>query len=136
MTRDPARDRLMNHILAELELASTAKAATLEARTSQGKPSGNEPKSGGAPHRYYRWLYFTNAKTDEDRRKALEAALQELRHIRFSRRPKVDMETAEGRLQIGRDPRPASVVAHVYGYSIRHVRRLRALARSRDRGVR
>ena len=135
MTRDPARDRLMHAVLTKLELASTAKAQTLEARTTQGKRSTSEPRHAGAPHRYFRWLY-RSAKTDEEQREAIRKALAELRHLRYGRRPKVDMETREGRLEIGRDPRPASVVAYVYGYHVRHVRRLRALARAHDRGVR
>ena len=59
-------------------------------------------------------------------------ALDELRSIRYSRKPTVDRETLEGRLTIGRDPRPAHVVAYVYGFSVRHVHRLRADAKRFD----
>lgn len=131
MTARAARDRLMHAVLVQLELASSASAAQLE-RTAHGKPGSIEPKWGEAPARRFRWQY-RHADDDADRDEIIAKALAELRRIRYAQRPKVDMETREGRLQIGRDPRPASVVAYVYGYSIRHVRRLRALARAEDR---
>lgn len=125
-------DKLMAAVLVRLELASHTAAQTLDsAKVSHGKPGGNEPPRVSAPHLHYerRW----NNCRDVERRKALIVeALNELRSIRYSRKPTVDRETREGKLIIGRDPRPANTVAYVYGFSVRHVHRLRAYAREVD----
>jgi len=118
-------------IYTQLELASTTKAAALE-RTHTGKPSTSEPQISDAPHLAFRKRYEA-AETHTERRAVIGAALEELKRIRYSRHPKVDRETLEGRLKIARDTRPVPRVADTYGISPATVYRYRAEAKEHER---
>jgi hypothetical protein len=119
-------DALARATITALELVSTTKASTLEQKIHGGTDHNDAklPQHIEAPHLYYRNRY-EGCRTDEQRRNVIADALAELRHIRYSRRPTVDLQTREGRLTVGLDKRPLSVVAHSYSYSEQHVRRLR-----------
>jgi hypothetical protein len=124
-----ALDHLMNEVLIKLEVASSVQGTNFESEpTSHGKPEDREPRWEFAPHVHFRARY-RSASTDEQRREVIGGALEELRELRYSKQPKIDTQTKEGRLKIGTDPRPVSVLAYVYGYSERHIHRLRAEAR-------
>ena len=120
-------DSLANAVFTQLELASSVKAQSLEPMIRHGKSEGGSVPKVSASFRRYRWAY-RRAKTHEERRRLVREAEDELREIRYSRRPDIDTGTREGRLLIGRDQRPVRIVAKVYGYSERHVHRLRAEA--------
>lgn len=77
---------------------------------------------------------YAGCRSDASRRLVLADALDALRAIRYARRLKIDVETREGRLEVGRDPRETWIVAYTYGYSEQHVRRLRKEAARIDRG--
>lgn len=123
----------MTAVLLALEQISVAPAGSI----GYSSPGEDEDGGGGppwhfAPHVHFRRRY-ESCTTDAGRREVLEEALEEIRRIRYARRPKIDAGTLEGRLTIGRDTRPARIVATVYGYSIQHVYRLRQQAREHDR---
>ena len=126
----PPLDLIMEAVLRELALTSVISAASTR-DGARGKPDSVLFNGVYAPHlRHLR--HYNRCRTDAQRRECIAEALQELREIRYSRKPKVDCSTLEGRMEVGRDPRPASLVAYVYGYTVRHVRRLRAEAKARD----
>ena len=130
----PMLDVLFANVLVQIELASgvgasRSAAGDLQTTITTGKTdSGNAPPPSDAPHLHYARRY-AGCRTDDHRRAVISDALEELKSLRYSRKPAVDRETLEGRLMIGRDPRPARVVAYVYGFSERHVYRLRAEAK-------
>lgn len=130
-------DLLMQRILIELQLASTVTSSMGFTRTASPERTRHQhpdskrppgPQRTDAEHfdRRYR-----HARTDLQRRIIIREALDELRSIRYGRHAKSD-STLEARLEIGRDTRPASIVAYVYGYSRQHIYRLRAAAREAD----
>lgn len=124
-------DFLMRAILAELELLSTVAASGNEAKGKGGKPETRPPTGGDSPVLSLRRKY-DQAKDDDERRAVIESALELLREGRYSKRVgSADMGTREGRLRVGRDPRPAGLLAYIYGYSVRHIHRLRKEARGR-----
>lgn len=123
-------DNIARSTITALELASTVSAPTAGPRVHVGKPEARLPGHIVAPHLHYSTRY-DGCRTDEQRRSVISDALTELREIRYSRRPTVDCQTLEGRLTVGRDPRPVSLLAYIYGYSERHIHRLRAEARKR-----
>jgi hypothetical protein len=86
------------------------------------------------PHIHYALLY-ARATSDAYRRKIVGDALNELRSIRYAKKGG-HRDTREGRLLVGRDPRPIGTVAYVFGYTKRHVYRLRAEAKEHDARVR
>lgn len=121
----------MRAVLAELELLSTVAATTPEAKGKGGKPEDRPPTWGDAPAPRLRRKY-DRATDDEARRTVIAEGLEELRQARYSKRTgAADMGTLEGRLRVGRDPRPAGLLAYIYGYSVRHIHRLRQEARKR-----
>lgn len=122
----------MRAVLAELELLSTVASTDHEANGKGGKPEARPPTWGDSPPLRLRRKY-DHAKDDPSRRVVITEALEELREGRYSKRSssEADLGTLEGRLRVGRDARPASVLAYVYGYSVRHIHRLRAEARKR-----
>jgi hypothetical protein len=131
-------DALFARVVAQLEVTSNAASALGFTRPSAVEQLANRPDPRRAPtgdadppHEFFKRRY-AGCRTDKQRRSVIEDALAELRAIHYARRPKVDRNTLEGRLEIGRDPRPAGVVAYVYGFSERHIHRLRAQARSHD----
>ena len=125
-------DYAFNAIATRLELASGVPAATTDAQIITGTESkGSEPPYSDAPHLHFRARY-AGCRTDTQRRDVINDALSELRALRYAQSPSVDRDTIEGRMMIGRDPRPARTVAYVYGYSIRHIYNLRAEAKRRD----
>ena len=130
-------DHLFANVLVRIELASGVKAVRYSAgemgtTITIGKSGeGNEPPPSDAPHLSFQRRY-AGCTDDVQRRAVIRDALEELRSLRYSRKPMVDRDTVEGRLMIGRDPRPVRVVSYVYGYSERHVHRLRAEARRLD----
>lgn len=128
-------DGLMHVILVQLELASTEPASRMNPDPVHGSVAAvGAPQPIDAPHLRLRARY-ERATDDAERRDAIIAALAELRNLRYSRRPNVDLDTRDGRLAVGRDPRPVSVLTHVYGYSERHIYRLRKEARDHDAKV-
>lgn len=131
-------DALFARVLVALEATSHAGSALGFTRPSAPDHLAQRPDprraptgDGDPPHEFFRRRY-AGCRTDTQRRRVVEDALAELRAIRYALRPKVNRDTLEGRLEIGRDPRPAGVVAYVYGFSERHIHRLRAQARSHD----
>lgn len=124
-------DKLMRAVLLEISIVSVTPAAGQE-RTSAGKPGSKLLIGVDAPHLHLARQY-RRATTLKDKRDLITAALECLRELRYSRRPPVDCQTRDGRLTVGRDPRPARIVAYVYGYSLRHIYRLRAEAKEHDR---
>lgn len=127
-------DAAMRKVRTELELVSTVPAASGE-YTTRGKAGSRLLLGVDAPHLEFVRAYG-RARSDSERAEVIAAGEEEYRSLRFSRRPVVDCQTLEGRLLVGRDPRPVGDVAFVYGYSVRHVHRLRAFARdyeSRER---
>lgn len=134
MTQPTFLDHLFANVLVRIELASGVKAVRYSAgemgtTITIGKSGeGNEPPPSDAPHLSLQRRYV-GCHDDVQRRAVIRDALEELRSIRYSRRPMVDRETVEGRLMIGRDPRPATTVAYIYGYSRQHVYKLRAEAK-------
>lgn len=125
-------DHLADRVYLALELVSDVAAASLGQHVSAGKPGHKiltmptEP-----PHLRFRRRY-DGCHTDTSRRAVIQDGLAELRELRYSRKPSVDCQTLEGRLTVGRDTRPAHVVAHQYGYSLGHVYRLRTEAQKYD----
>lgn len=76
---------------------------------------------------------YNSCRTDESRRLVINDALERLRATRYAKRAAdIRHGTREDRLNVGRDPRHVSIVAHVTGYSQSHVYRLRAEARVED----
>lgn len=126
-------DAIMSSVLAQLELASHASAASTEGRVSHGKPGGNQPPPVSAPHLHYERVY-REARTDDQRRVLIECALEELRDIRYAKRKAV-VATRELRIRIGLDPAAVSIVAHRYSCSKRHVYRCRDEVRRLPRSV-
>lgn len=130
-------DHLFANVLVRIELASGVKAVRYSAgemgtTISIGRNGeGNEPPPSDAPHLSFQRRY-AGCADDVQRRAVIRDALEELRSIRYSRKPMVDRDTVEGRLMIGRDPRPVMTVAYVYGLSRTTIYRLRAHAREID----
>lgn len=130
LTRTTTLDFVMQQVLWRIACASTVAAAAGEP-TKSGKPESKAPPPASTPVFGLAYAY-RQARTDADRRTAVEKAIQELCSLRYSRKAAVDCQTKEGRLAVGRDRRPTRIVAYAYGYSERHVKRLRAEARSYD----
>lgn len=136
MTNAYNHDLLFERVAIALEMCSEAPSAmgwTREDAVAVSSPSRDVSIVSGPEARteYYRRRY-AGCNTDNERRMVIGTALDELRDIRYAKRPKVDASTREGRLAIGRDKRPASVVAYVYGYTVRHIHNLRRAAREDD----
>jgi hypothetical protein len=125
-------DGLASAIYTALELVSDVAAASLGQHVSSGKP-GHKMLAlvGEPPHLHFRRRY-DGCHTDESRRAVITDGLNEIKTIRYARKPSVDCQTLEGRLTVGRDTRPAAVVAHAFGYSLAHIYRLREEARRYD----
>lgn len=131
-------DHLMRSVLARIELSSVVSAAAIQSADLEVTiVNGNLVASSAPPYVDATHLFFArryaNCRTDDHRRAVIADAMAELRSIRYSRQPNVDRQTVEGRLKIGRDPRPVGTLAYVYGYSERHIHRLRAEARKHDK---
>lgn len=117
-------DRLMGAVLVRLELASHTTAASSDSgKIRHVKAGGNQPPRVSTPHLHFGRRYRT-CRSDQERRVLIAEALEELRSLRYSRRAG-HSGTKEGRRLIGLDPRPISVLEHVYGYSKSHIYRLR-----------
>lgn len=132
----PALNHLADNLHAALELVSDVSAASLGQHVHQGKAGSklladDEHRVARSPAEKFKARY-QGCRTDNHRREAIRDAAAELRAIRYSRKPDVDCQTLEGRLTVGRDTRPAHVVAHSYSYSIKHVYNLRKLAIAHD----
>lgn len=115
-----------------LELVSDVGAASLGQHVSSGKP-GHKILAlvGEPPHLQFR-RRWDGCRTDRSRREVITDGLTELRELRYARKPNIDCQTLDGRLAVGRDTRPARIVAHAFGYSLGHVYRLREEARKYD----
>jgi hypothetical protein len=116
-------DGLFNAILTRLELISGTSAKAMGDYTTHAKAAGNSPPRVDTAHALL-LRRFEGCNTDDERRLVIQAALEELRSARYARR-RGDRGTKQGRLEVGADPRPMSIVTMVYGYSERHVRRCR-----------
>lgn len=139
---------LMGKILARLQVQSDIASPSLE-RTIKGVDSPAGPRYGASDFqvritggegrearksRGWRWYKreFMRATEPSYQRWLIREALDELASLRISAKPKIDLQTFEGRLEVGRDTRPTSVVAFQYGYSESHVRMLRRMAAAND----
>lgn len=132
MTAREFLDLQAQRVYTTLEMMSQVKAANLGQHVHQGKPGSTElALDERPPHDTFRRRY-DNCRTDSQRQTAVEEAHVQIKDARYSRHPTVDCQTLEGRLIVGRDTRPAEVVAHAYGYSVRHIHNLRAQARQHD----
>lgn len=131
-------DKIMRSVLARIELVSVVpaaqvKAAALEVTIVNGNPVASSPPPYVDATHLFLARRYAGCRTDDHKRAVIRDALAELRALRYSRHVDVDRETQDGRLQIGRDPRPVGTLAYVYGYSERHIHRLRAEARKHDK---
>jgi hypothetical protein len=123
-------DRLMAAVLVRLELASHTNAASSDSgKVSHGKRGGNQPPRISEAYHHFGHRY-TGCHSDDQRKQVISAALDELRSLRYSKK-QGHSGTKEGRRLIGLDPRPITVLMHVYGYSKSHIYRLRREARDR-----
>lgn len=93
---------------------------------------GTPDRSPRGPHssiaEYHRRVW-RRAHSHEARCEALRGAQSAYIRARYAPRRSNVPGTLEWRLAIARDPRPAPVVAEVYGVSLRHVYNLRKLSR-------
>lgn len=122
--------REIRQVLAELEMVSHTQAANLEPSAKNAEHENAGPPKVSAPHLYWRWR-FENCKSDGQRRSVIQSARAELRHIKRGRLPRVDLQTREGRLTLGKEALRRSVgeVADEYELPVSTVYRYRAEAR-------
>lgn len=130
-------DRLMHRVLVALNMASGVPSsmgwahASATTRVSSSRSEAVPPRGPVVSDAERLARRYRGARDDATRRIVIQDALDELRSVRYSRRGKNDA-LKEARLEIGRDKRPASVVAYVYGYHRSHIYRLRAEAARED----
>ena len=122
MTDLQARAR---RILAQLSVTAEARAARLDAAPIAHHKPGHRPPPRHGPSSYdHHARRIQAARTPAQLQAAIEAAEAELDAIRYARR-RADTTTIDGRALIAFDPRPAHIVAYVFGVPVRHVYTLR-----------
>lgn len=128
----PGLDWLATRILLDLEMLSDVGAASLGQHVKAGKP-GHKILSmvAEAPHLMFGRRYI-GCHTDESRRAVIRDGIAEIKAARYSRSPTLDLQTLDGQRQVGRDTRPAWIVAYEYGVDQRTVYRWRAAAKKYD----
>lgn len=105
---------LAQGIYNELSKVSSIAAASLGQHVNAGKPGHKILHAvEEAPHDWFR-RRFIGCRTDDSRRAVIRDGQAELKALRYSRRPSIDLGTQEGRLEVGRDTRPPKVKAVVY----------------------
>lgn len=128
---------LMQRVLLALALATTeARSSRLDGNshgTGVSRPVENTAFSPGEAdhHEFYR--RYVRARTIMAKRVVVRAALERLRGIRYAKRAKIDLQTKEGRIALGRmtqgrDKRGVRLLAAQFGYSWQHLYKLRAEA--------
>lgn len=125
-------DRVARRVRLALELVSDTSAASLGQHVKSGRPEDKTLHLVEQPPHIWFWRRYTHSHTEQTKRLVITEGLNELRALRYAKHPSVDCQTLDGRLTVGRDTRPAHIVAHAYGYTTRHVHRLRAEARKHD----
>lgn len=113
-------------LLAQASVIAEAPASSLSEQTSHSKPGDHIPVSRGAStYAQIRWTLQYGAPSQEESEQLAERIWI---RARYAARPKVDCGTRDGRLQVGKEAHDGGVriVAELYGYSLRHVYRLRA----------
>lgn len=122
MTDLQARAR---RILAQLSVTAEARAARLDAAPIAHHKPGHRPPPWNGPSSYdHHARRIRHARTQAQLEAAIEDAEAELDAIRYARR-RADTTTIDGRALIAFDPRPAHIVAYVFGVPVRHVYTLR-----------
>jgi len=122
MTDLQARAR---RILAQLSVTAEARAARLDAAPIAHHKPGHRPPPWNGPSSYdHHARRIRHARTPAQLQAAIEDAEAELDAIRYARR-RADTTTIDGRALIAFDPRPAHIVAYVFGVPVRHVYTLR-----------
>lgn len=116
-------------VLADLSVTPDAPAASLQGKTSTGKPETKAPPWPGVSAYDYHRRHITRS-WDSTRKleEAVEAAEEELHDIRYAKR-RVDTNTHEGKFEIALAAGTAARVARVYGVTVRHVYAMREWAR-------
>jgi hypothetical protein len=110
----------MQLTLIRMVLISEGKTTKLGDVIHGGDPdrSPRGPRSSMAEYHRRQWR---RARSHEARAEALQAAEKALINARYAPRRSLVSGTLEWRLAIARDPRPAAIVAEVYGVSRGHV---------------
>lgn len=125
-TMTPAEVRArMQLALMRLSLISDAATTKLGDRVHGGE-ANRAPKGPRSSMAEYHRRQWRRARSHEARCEALREAEKALINARHAPRRSHVKGTLEWRLAIARDPRPAPVVAEVYGVSRQHVYRIRA----------
>lgn len=114
-------------VLRQMAVLSEASGAQL-GDTIHGGEKNNAPKGPRGSMAEYHARCWRRAKGTLARADALSNAEAALINARYAPRRSMVSGTLEWRLAIARDPRPAPVVAEVYGVSRQHVYRLRAVS--------
>lgn len=128
-------DRVADRVILTLELMSDVSAASLGQHVAQGKASDRILSLVGEPAHLRLRRRYQGCRTDEQRELVIRDGLTEIKAARYARRATVDCQTLEGRLMVGRDTRPAHIVAYNFGYTVRHIHRMRDEARRYDERV-
>lgn len=137
-------DGKARRLLAEASLLSEVQAAGLNERTSHGKAGSKVLASHGAStFAQVRWTLRHWDRLDKDdnplptsKTERVDEAERILKLAKQRKRARVDCQTAEGRLLVGKEARDltedgkqgkdaVALVAWRYGYSVKHVYKLR-----------
>jgi hypothetical protein len=128
-------DAVAPAVLLELQLISHVSAASLGQHVHQGKPGSKELSFGrDQPASILFLRRYLGCRTDTSRIAVLAEAVAEITATRYSRRPSIDCQTRDGRLQVGREAAIEGVkkTAYRYGFTERHTYRLRSEAAEHD----
>jgi len=126
-------DTEAQHLYNQLALLSNVSAASLGEHIHQGKPGSKTLRLAGEPPHLEFARRYNGCHTDRSRQEVIDWGNEQLIQTAYSKRRNIDLDTQEGRLMVGRDPRPVSIKAEVYGYSRQHIWRLEAKAKEHDR---
>lgn len=118
----------MRRVLMEMTVLSEASGAKLGDVVHGGEPN-NAPKGPRSSMADYYGRRWRRARGALSRAEVLAEAQDALINAKYAPMRSMLVGTLEWRLAIARDPRPARIVANVYGVSMTHVYYLRKTSR-------
>lgn len=130
-----ALDARMQRVLQQIVLTAGDVSSGLKIQSGRTAPGSRLLTASERPPAEQLAREYAYCHNDAERLEAIEGAEAVLRHYTHSSGHTPDSETPDGRLRIGRDTRPIEIVAHAYGYSVKHVYKLRKEAAAEDERI-